>query len=88
MKSPDEMTTLQLIAEVTERRREERETTYYDCRDRYNRDPNFRSLVDLMVTFSIENKFTPGELRDAAFMASLQFESLAVRDMVYMVSKR
>jgi hypothetical protein len=33
-------------------------------------------MVDLMVQFIVRDKYTPGEMRDAAFMASLQFDSM------------
>ena len=55
---------------------EDQQTTFFDVRDRYDRDPQFHQMVELMVQFIIKNKYTPGEMRDAAFMASIQFETI------------
>ena len=51
-------------------------TDYNDVHDRFNRDPQFATLVNLMTQFIVKNKYTPSEMRDAAFMASLQFEHI------------
>ncbi len=57
------------------------DTTYYDCRSRYENDPLFRNLVDLLLAHAMQHKYTPGELRDAAFMAAMRFEELHIRPM-------
>ena len=57
------------------------ETTYHDCKDRYLNDPFFRNLVDLLMAHIVQHKYTPGELRDAAFMAALNFESIHAREV-------
>lgn len=54
----------------------ERETTYHDVHERYQRDAMFRTMVDMMVQFVVKEKYTPSEMRDAAFMASLQFDHI------------
>ena len=60
---------------------EKQETTYWDCKDRYRNDPVFRKFVDLLTHHAMTYKYTPGELRDAAFMAALNFESMHVREL-------
>jgi len=55
---------------------DERITTYHDVHERYQRDTMFRTMVDMLVQFMVKEKYTPGEMRDAAFMASLQFEHI------------
>ncbi len=52
------------------------ETTYWDAHDRYRNDPIFRNLADLLMHHAVTYKYTPGELRDAAFIAAMNFESM------------
>lgn len=61
---------------------EKQETTYWDCKDRYQNDPAFKQLVDLLMHHAMTHKYTPGELRDAAFMAALNYEALHVREVM------
>jgi hypothetical protein len=44
-------------------------------RDRYNNDAQFSTLVDMMVNHIINAHFTPSEMREAAIMASIIYES-------------
>ena len=66
----------------------DRETTYYDCKDRYQHDPHFKALVDTITHWSIEYKYTPGELRDAAYMAALNFEMMHARTSIVFADER
>lgn len=43
-------------------------------RDRYFNDNNYKMLVDQMVAFIYDNKYTPSEMRDAAMTASIIHE--------------
>lgn len=43
-------------------------------RERYNSDPTFHTLVDMMVAFIFDAKFTPSEMREAAILASIIYE--------------
>lgn len=61
---------------------EKQETTYWDCKDRYRNDPAFRQLVDLLMHHAITYKYTPGELRDAAFMAMVNCEAMFARELI------
>jgi hypothetical protein len=79
MKDPAKMSDRELRLEVRERRLEEAETTYHDCRHRYENDPLFHNLVDLLLAHAMQHKYTPGELRDAAFMAALRYEEITVQ---------
>lgn len=47
--------------------------------ERYERDPIFRSLVDTMTHFIITAQYTPTELREAALLASIRYDSYQIR---------
>jgi len=48
-------------------------------RDRYVDDRNFRMVVDLMLSMIMQHQFTPTEMREAAVLASIKYESIRVR---------
>lgn len=50
---------------------------------RYSRDPVFRQLVDTLHHFIREAKYTPTELREAALLACIHYESYRVR-LIYL----
>ena len=52
-------------------------------RDRYMRDPNFRSLVDQMVSYILISESSPSEMREAAILASTIYEERRLRDGQY-----
>lgn len=54
-------------------------TTYGDVHYRCQTDAQFKALVDLITAVAMEHKYTPGELRDAAFAAALAVESMTIR---------
>ena len=41
---------------------------------RYCKDPEYKQLVDGLINTIMQCRFTPQEMRDAAFFASLEFE--------------
>ena len=47
--------------------------------ERYDRDPIFRSLVDTMTHFILTAQYTPTELREAALLASIRYDSHQIR---------
>lgn len=51
---------------------------YKDIRERYKTDPNFRYLVDTMTKAIIDCQFTPSEMREAALLASINYEMIHV----------
>lgn len=51
---------------------------YRDSAERYQRDPEFHALVDMLFNFAVTQGYTPGELRQAAFYASLRAEQYAL----------
>ena len=51
-------------------------------RERYNNDPNFHSLVSLMVAHFERCFYTPSEMREAALLASIIYEEHHIRKMV------
>jgi hypothetical protein len=50
-------------------------------RERYNNDPHFRVLVDMMVGHIHELNYTPSEMREAAMLASIIYEEHNVSQM-------
>jgi hypothetical protein len=42
--------------------------------DRYQQDPMFHTMVDMMFNMICEKKYTPTEMREAAMLASIMFE--------------
>jgi len=53
-----------------------------DAFERYNRDPDFKILVDLFYQFLIQNEYTPTEIREAANVAACKQEMLTVRSLI------
>jgi hypothetical protein len=47
--------------------------------DRYRRDVTFRTLVDTMTHMIIDCQFTPTELREAAMLAAILYETRYAR---------
>jgi hypothetical protein len=43
-------------------------------RDRYERDPHFRALVDVLYHHIEAAHFTPTEIREAAILAQIRYE--------------
>jgi hypothetical protein len=43
-------------------------------RRRYERDPTFRQLVDVLLMHLHKYEFSPTELREACMLAAVQFE--------------
>ncbi len=43
-------------------------------KERFQADPQFRMLVETMVSFIWNNQFTPSEIRDAAMLACIIYE--------------
>lgn len=46
------------------------------ARDRYYSDPQFHSLVDHMTACIVNCDYTPSEMREAALLASINYESM------------
>ena len=51
-------------------------------RDRYLNDAYYRTLVDTMVSYIDQCKFTPSELREAAILASIIYEEKSIKDWI------
>jgi hypothetical protein len=47
--------------------------------ERYGRDPKFHLLVDLLTQQIIECEYTPTELREAAILAAIRYETFHAR---------
>ena len=54
---------------------------YRDSEQRYRHDPEFHALVDVLLHAALEHGFTPGELKQAAFLAALKAEQYAARQV-------
>lgn len=49
------------------------------ARERYQTDPQFHQLIDMMTAAIERCDFTPSEMREAALLASIQYEELHIR---------
>lgn len=49
---------------------------------RYERDNEFRALVDTLEAFMAKAQFAPSELREAAVLAAIKFETRRQRTMI------
>jgi hypothetical protein len=56
---------------------------FMTAEDRYQRDPLFHRLVDLMCHQITELQLTPTEMREAAMLACIKFEQMHPRPMVF-----
>jgi hypothetical protein len=50
---------------------------------RYNDDPKFRSLVDIMTSCLWNAEYTPSELREAAIFAAMRVEAARIRPLIF-----
>jgi hypothetical protein len=51
--------------------------------DRYNEDPLFNRIVDLMVGMLMDGQFTPTEMREAAMLAQIKHEDMRPRPTTF-----
>lgn len=49
-------------------------------REKYMNDPEYHRLVELLESFIDRARFTPSELREAAVLASINYEMRHVRE--------
>ena len=56
------------------------------ARERYHNDPQFHMLVDYMTAAIHRCDFTPSEMREAALLASINYEMTHLRDRQIMVT--
>ena len=55
---------------------------FLDVKDKYERDPRYRSVVEQMVHMAMSLEMSPGELREAAVFAEITVMSMRpVRDV-------
>lgn len=53
------------------------------CRERYENDAEFHSLVHIFYDSILGNRFTVSEIRDALTFAGMKFEQEHVRGCLY-----
>lgn len=52
-----------------------------DVRDRFENDPAFKGLVDMLTAWLLHNpNYTPTELREAAMFAATKVEMMTIRE--------
>jgi hypothetical protein len=51
--------------------------------DRYNEDPMFSRIVDIMVGILMDGQFTPTEMREAAMLAQIKHEDMRPRTATF-----
>jgi hypothetical protein len=49
-------------------------------REKYMNDPDYHRLVEVLESFIDQARFTPSELREAAVLASINYEMRHVRE--------
>lgn len=59
----------------------ERDQSRLPASERYNRDPDFAVLVDTFYEFLRMAQYTPTELREAALLAAVKFETMVPRTL-------
>lgn len=59
----------------------------YKMSEKYNNDPAFKMLVDMMENFMHKHEYTPSEMREAAVLASINFEMRRVHKIIYLDPK-
>ena len=53
-------------------------------REKYHRDPAYRTLVDMMVSHILKADYTPSEMREAAILASIIYEENFVLKRIHL----
>ena len=47
-----------------------------EMKQRYDRDNQFRALVDTMVAYAVDLQMSPGEMREAAIFAEIMVQTM------------
>lgn len=47
--------------------------------ERYHNDPIYKRIVDTMTSLIVQNELTPAEMREAAVLASINYENMRIR---------
>lgn len=48
--------------------------------ERYRNDSNYKRVVDMMTSLIVQNELTPAEMREAAVLASINYERMRIRE--------
>jgi hypothetical protein len=58
--------------------------TRFDVQDRFQNDPQFKYLVDMLTAWLIDHPdFTPTELREAAMCAAQRCDAMTLKDLYF-----
>ena len=57
-------------------------------RERYNNDPVYRRLVDILTMLIYDCQCTPSEVREAAVLACIKYEEIHIRRSPFEVDEK
>jgi len=61
---------------------------YLSAEERYQRDAQFRTMVDVLTLQIRDLHLTPTEVREAAMLACIRCEAMSLRRPIFLNSKR
>jgi len=51
-------------------------------REKYQNDPSYKALVDMMINYIVKCQFTLSEMREASILASIFYKENNIRRMI------
>lgn len=59
----------------------------YVLRDRYRNNDSFRAMTDQLLSFMVQQRVQPYEVRDAAFIAELMYRERYVDSLIMVMDR-